>query len=111
MRPIVQNKFSFKELKRAINLLSKSDRKKIALVTLLQVFLGIMDLIGVALIGIVSALVVRGLNSAAPGDRVSKILRILNLDNSQIQNQIIVLSITAIIVLILKTVLSVFFLI
>jgi len=110
VRPIVQNKFSFKELKRAINLLSKSDRKKIGLVTLLQVFLGIMDLIGVALIGIVSALVVRGLNSAEPGDRVSKILQILNLYNSPIQKQIIVLSITAIIVLILKTVLSVFFL-
>ena len=57
---------------------SKSDQRKLSLVIFLQILLSGLDLIGVALIGVIGALAVTGIQSAEPGDRVGALLKILN---------------------------------
>ena len=94
---------------RCSKLLSRADQKKIGAVVLLQIFFSLLDLIGVALIGVIGALAIRGVSSRTPGDRVSALLKFLNLNNLEFQTQVAVLAFAATGLLILRTVLSVLF--
>jgi ABC-type multidrug transport system fused ATPase/permease subunit len=89
-----------------LGLLSTSDRKKLSLLTLLQVSLNLLDLAGIAAIGMLGALTISGVSGAAPGDRVSKVLDLLRLSELNIQQQATVLGFGAGVLLITKTVLS-----
>ena len=55
------------------------------------------------------ALAIRGVQSRGAGDRVSKVLELLSLDQSSIQTQVSVLGILAVIALVSKTILNVIF--
>lgn len=68
-----------------------------------------LDLLGVLAIGLLGALSVTGLQSDIPGDRVSAALRVLHLSNSTFQTQALVLAVSAMMLLIGRTVLSIFF--
>ena len=63
-------------------LLNRADRTKIYLVAMLQVSLSVLDLIGVAVIGILGAISISGLQSQRPGSRISSVLEILNLQDA-----------------------------
>jgi ABC-type multidrug transport system fused ATPase/permease subunit len=102
--------FKFAEIKRVLLLLEKKDRLKLFLVLIVNIFLAFLDLFGVALIGITSAILIRGLQGLTAGDQVSRFLEILNLDGLPQRNLLILLGSTAIAFFILKTILSVFFL-
>jgi ABC-type multidrug transport system fused ATPase/permease subunit len=88
--------------------LSKNDQQKIFLVICIQIFLSLLDLIGVAIVGILGALAVRGVQSQQPGDRVSMVLRALQIEDLNFQNQMIVLGFLATFVLIARTIASIF---
>lgn len=88
--------------------LSKSEQRKIILVICIQLFLSVLDLIGVAIVGILGALAVRGVQSQQPGDRVSMVLRTLQIEELSFQNQMIVLGILAAVILIARTMASIF---
>ena len=92
-----------------ISVFSPEDRKKIFGVIILQTILGVLDLIGVALIGVIGALAVTGIQSATPGNRVSNVLELLGLDGYTLQTQTAILAIVATCVLIGRTLFSVFF--
>ena len=92
-----------------LRLLPASDRPKIIAVIVIQALLGVADLIGVALIGLLGALAVNGVGSRAPGNRVSAVLRILHLDQSSLQTQCMYLGISAAFVLVGRTLLSIYF--
>lgn len=94
---------------RAARLLPRRDRVKVVAVTFLQVFLGLLDLVGIALIGILGALAIRGIEGRQAGDRVSIFLRMVNLENQSLQFQVSLIGILAALFLILKTILSIFF--
>lgn len=94
---------------RGLGLLSKRDSRKLKLVVFLQVFLGGLDLVGVALIGILGALSITGVQAQEPGNRVGSILGILKLDNLSFQTQCTILGLLAGLFLVAKTVLSVLF--
>lgn len=94
-------------LRRSFKILQPEDRTKLSLVTLIQVLFGFLDLLGVAIIGMVSALVVRGINAQEPGDRVGKLLEIMQIEEFDLRNQIIVLGIASLLVLTSKTIFSV----
>lgn len=94
---------------KAAKVLSLRDRKRIAVVILLQISFSILDLLGVALIGVIGALAVRGVNSQQPGDRVSNVLTFLNLEHKTFQEQVAILALAACFVLVLRTVLSITF--
>lgn len=91
---------------RSFYVLPISDRKKLPFVFAAQIFLSFLDLIGVAIIGIVGAIAVNGVKSGTPGDRVTVILEMLRLENFTLQNQVSILGLSAALVLVTKTVIS-----
>ena len=94
---------------RSFRILSVSDRKKLFGVVLIQIFFGLLDLAGVALVGVLGALAVNGVQSRSPGNRVSEVLRFLNIEQLSLQEQATVIGLLAATLLISKTVLSVLF--
>jgi len=79
------------------------------LVILLQISFGFLDLFGVMLIGVIGALVITGVSSGEPGDRVSTFLEFVGLQNSSLQVQISTIGLVAAIILIGKTLFSIYF--
>jgi ABC-type multidrug transport system fused ATPase/permease subunit len=96
-------------LSRAIKVLSPADRRKITGVTILQIFMGGLDLLGVVAVGLLGALSVSGLQSNVPGDRLGAALRILQIQDSTFQTQASILGISAVVLLVGRTILSIFF--
>jgi len=94
-------------LRAAISVLDRADQKKVFLVSLLQVSLSALDLIGVLTIGLLGALSVSGLKSENPGDKVSFVLRELRLTHFSLQQQVLVLGIVAVTLLVGRTFLSI----
>lgn len=96
-------------LAQSLNLLTANEKKKTLLIVLIQTLLGILDLIGVALIGILAALTISGIESQKPGNRVSRFLEITNLDSYTFQFQALMLAILATILFVSRTIISVYF--
>ena len=102
--------FKFTEIKKVLLLLEKKDRFKLFAVLIINTFLAFLDLFGVALIGVTSAILIRGLQGLSAGDQVSRFLEILNLDGLPQRNLMVLLGGTAIFFFIIKTIVSVYFL-
>jgi ABC-type multidrug transport system fused ATPase/permease subunit len=96
-------------LARAINILSRSDQRKVLIVIVLQILMGGLDLLGVLAIGLLGALSVTGLQSRNPGNQVTEALEFLHIQEASFQEQVIVLGISAVVLLVGRTVLSIFF--
>ncbi len=92
---------------RSLRIIPSENRAKVILVTVLQIGLAILDLIGVAAIGILGALSVTGIQSQQPGDRVLQALQILKIDSFSFQSQVAILGLSACLVFILRTVFSI----
>jgi ATP-binding cassette, subfamily B, bacterial PglK len=90
-----------------LHAIEPEDRKKVSLATTAQIFLSILDLLGVALIGVIGALSINGIQSKKAGGRVEQLLEFLNLDNFSFQQQVAILGLLATLVLISKTLLSI----
>ena len=94
---------------RATKVLSRPDQIKVILIALLQVFMGGLDLLGVAAIGLLGALSVSGLQSSSPGSRIEEILRVLQIQDLTFETQATIIGLGAVILLIGRTILSIFF--
>lgn len=105
----LRERFRSTTIGRSARLLSRSDQRKIFLVLLIQIGLGLLDLIAVASVGILGALTVNGVQSRGPGDRVSSFLEIIGLEGFTFQNQVAILGALAALVLISRTLLSIYF--
>lgn len=106
---ISMRRFKSSTLARAIKILPKRDRKKILAVAILQVSLGFLDLAGVAVIGVIGALAINGVSATGPGNRVGELLKFLHLGSYNLQTQALILGISAAILLVSKTVISIVF--
>jgi ABC-type multidrug transport system fused ATPase/permease subunit len=104
------NSLKFTEIKNVILLLDKKDRLRLFLVLVANTFLAFLDLIGVALIGVASAVLIRGLQSQGVGDQATKFLEIINLNGLPQRTLLIILGCGAVFFFILKTILSVYLL-
>lgn len=104
----MREKWSKSTLGRSMSVLSRSDQRKVALVIVIQICMSILDLIGVAIIGLVGALSITGIQSQKPGDRVSHILDLLNLSEHGLQYQVAFLGISAGVFFVSRSILSVF---
>lgn len=91
-----------------VRLLPKNDRKKLILVSILQLFLSLVDLVAIGVVGVLGALTIRGINSQEPGNRVSAILNFLNMSNFSFQVTVAILGLFAGVLLISRTIASVF---
>lgn len=96
-------------LSRCLRVVSREDRKKILLVTILQVFTNLLDLVGVAIVGVLGALTITGIRSQQPGTRVSALLSTLHLEGIAFQRQVAILGGLAMFALIIRTILSIYF--
>jgi hypothetical protein len=100
---------SIKLFLNAIRIFNKRDKAKIVSISIIQIGLNILDLAGVVLIGLVGALAINGTSSRPPGDRVQTVLNFLNLDKFNLQTQVTYIAILASLILVIKTVFSVYF--
>ena len=92
---------------RSMKILPKSDKPKIFAAIFMQVSLALLDLIGVAIFGILGALAVTGVQSQQPGNRVSAVLSALGLSNFGFQQQVALLGLGAAAILVIRTLLSI----
>jgi ATP-binding cassette subfamily C protein len=98
----------YRQFQQVLSVYNKRDKEKLFLVALSQVFLAFLDLLGVALLGVIGALSVYGIQSKSPGNRVNQVLEFTNLNQFNFQQQVAILGGIAAFVLIFKTVVSVF---
>ncbi len=98
-----------KTVGRSLRLLAPKDRRKLGLVVAIQIFLSGLDLFGVALIGVVSALAITGVSGQVTGNRVGAVLEFMHLDGYTFETQVAILGATAGVTLIGRTLLSIFF--
>ena len=92
-----------------MRVLPRTDQRKIIAVIILQILLGIMDLVGVAAIGLLGSLSVSNLQSQVPDGAVNSALRILKISELPFQNQVVVIGLIAVLLLVGRTLLSIFF--
>jgi len=104
-----KRKWTLTGIGRCSRILTRSDQKKIVVVVVLQVLSGFLDLVAVAIIGVVGALAVSGVQSKAPGNRVGDLLEFLNLSQVSFQNQVAILGCAAALILICRTAFSIYF--
>lgn len=93
----------------SLSFLNKSARTKVFTFTLTQILISVLDLIGIALIGLVGTLAVRGVQSAPATGKTLTLLETLNLQESSVQLQVGILGSLAAMLLILRTIMSMYF--
>jgi ABC-type multidrug transport system fused ATPase/permease subunit len=105
----IRSKIFTSTVARSLKILTRRERRKIYLVIVIQVFLGLMDLAGVLIVGLLGSLAISGVSNATRGDRVGIVLNFLGLQNETLQTQVAILGTLAALTLIIKTMLSLFF--
>ena len=95
-------------LREATKVLSKQEIRKFIAVSVIQVFLGIVDLVAIGLVGILGTLAITGISTNSPGGKVQLVLDILNVQDSPFQRQVAVIGIIAALLMTLRTLFSIF---
>ncbi len=96
-------------LGRSLGLLTKSEKKKVVGVIGIQIILGFLDLVAIAIVGVLGALAVNGVQSRGPGNRVNSVLQLVRIENLDFRSQVAILGVGAALILIVRTIFSVYF--
>jgi ABC-type multidrug transport system fused ATPase/permease subunit len=104
----ISDKWANSVVGRSTKVLNSRDQKKVFGVVLVQICLALLDLLGIAIFGILGALAVSGIKSQQPGDRVGRVINYFGLDSFSFQNQAALLALISAVVLIGRTCLSIF---
>ena len=91
---------------RSFRVLDKTERRKLKLVALAQTSLGFLDLIGVAIIGLIGSIAITGMQSKTPNPNISKVLEFVNLSQMSIQLQVAIMGGIAAFILVGRTLLT-----
>lgn len=94
---------------RSLRILTKRDHIRLGIVAVLQVGTSILDLIGVAVVGLLATLAVRGVQSKSADGTLGSILDFLQIGSSTLQVQAAVLGLLACTLLTVKTIISMLF--
>lgn len=94
---------AWKAVQRSIALLPRQRRRLFVLAAVIQVSLGILDLIGIALIGLFAATAVSGTGVGMMPQLVSRVTDLLGLSDLTVTQLTIILAVAAVLVLVLKT--------
>ena len=73
---------------RIMKILSKKDKFKLSILGISQILLSFLDLVGVALIGIIGSLAVTNNSSRKIGTRIEKVLEFFKIDHFSVQQQV-----------------------
>jgi len=109
VRSKIYPNWSSSTLGKSVSVLSKKNQLRIYLVAIIQILLGALDLLGVALIGVLGALAVNGVQSRPAGNRVESILSLLHISDKSFQMQAMFLGLLAAVTLVGRTVFSIIF--
>lgn len=88
---------------RCFVLFPKKDRTRIFLVSLVQIFLSVLDLIGVFIIGLLGSLTITGITSRTTGNRVTAFLELVGIAEESLKYQVAALGLIGSLVLTIKT--------
>jgi ABC-type multidrug transport system fused ATPase/permease subunit len=105
----LKRRFKNSALNQTLLLLKPLDRIKIYFMAVIQIAFSFLDLIGIALFGVLGSLAITGSSSRQTGDRVNSVLEFLNLENLELQKQAAILGFLAALLLVSKTILSLYF--
>ena len=94
---------------RSAHVLSAQDQRKIIAICIFQICLSALDLLGILAIGLLGALSISGVQSTQPSSSVNSVLQLLRISEASIQTQAAILGTTAVILLVGRTLLSIFF--
>lgn len=95
-------------IRKAVHLLPPSKRRLLYVAAGFQVSLGILDLLGIALIGLVASVAVSGIGVTGIPDWAQNILQVLGLDRFTVSQQSVIIALFAVAILVLKTGLAAF---
>lgn len=90
------------------NLFSPREKKILFFISVLSIALGFLDLLGVALVGVVGSLAIVNFGGGVVGDRVSKLISLIRIEEWELSNQIALICIVTSLFLISKSLLSIF---
>ena len=93
---------------RSFNILLKKEKQKFLFIICGQIFLGLIELLTVALIGAIGAITVSGIANRKIGDRTNYFLEILNLSGMDTEKVISILGAGTLFLLIFKTSISLY---
>ncbi len=93
----------------AVQLFPKTVQTRILAVAVIQISVGLLDLAGVAAMGLLGALAVTGVQSRGPGNRVENALELLHLTDFSFQSQALFIALIAVTLLVGRTLLSIYF--
>ena len=95
-------------VRRSIGLLPPAKRKLMYVAAAAQVSLGILDLIGIALIGLVASVAVSGIGVTGIPPWAQEFMSWIGLDRFTVSQQSVIIALAAVLILVLKTGLSAF---
>jgi ABC-type multidrug transport system fused ATPase/permease subunit len=103
--------FKFKQTDyfQILKLVSQSDRIKLFLVSLIQIFLSFLDLTGVVFFGLIGSVTVAAISSTKVAGRTESVINFIGLENYTSQVQVATLGLLAVILMIIKTLASLYF--
>jgi len=96
-------------LLRSFSTLTKKEQKNIFLVIVIQIFLAVLDLLGVLIFGLLGSLAVNGLSSNPVGNKTQVALEIFKISTKPLQQQVFFLAVIATVILTFKTIFSLYF--
>jgi ABC-type multidrug transport system fused ATPase/permease subunit len=96
-------------IRRSFGILSLRDRKIVVVAALIQTLIGFLDLLGVFVIGVLGALSVGGIQGSSPDTRVEAVLGVFGIADVSFQSQALILSVSAALLLIGRTIFSILF--
>jgi ABC-type multidrug transport system fused ATPase/permease subunit len=99
-------RFNNSILGRSLALIEKQSQNKVVLLIVSQIVIGLFDILGIILLGLVGALAVSGVESRGPGSHVNLAIKIAHLENFSFQYQVAFLAGLAAIFLVFKSVIS-----
>ena len=92
-----------------LKLVSQSDRIKLFLVSLIQIILAFLDLIGVAFFGLIGSVTVAAISSTKVAGRTESVINFIGLENYTSEVQVAILGSLSAVLMIVKTFASLYF--
>ena len=94
---------------KSFGVLTRKEKINFSYVIVIQIFLGLLDLAGVAIIGLLGSLAITGVSNTGPGDRLSSFLKLFGLADNSLKSQMIYLALLSGALLVFKTCVSLYF--
>ena len=95
------------DLRAILNLLTSRDKFKLVVVTIAQILISFLDLIGIFAIGLLGVISVNELQSTKVNPKIEELLEIFGANNLSFDNRVMLIGVFVIFLLVIKSLLSV----